>query len=398
MNRIIWLLCIAAALPEQALAQCPPTAGYVASTKPTLANQVLDFECTLGTNQCAAHGIVFPSSNVDLKPDLFVWLPGRDGSPNASIHLGSMVGYAGYRGIFLSWDNLTSVGEACDSGTGFIGGTCANSVCADIVRQELVTGRDDPTSDAYTPNQLDGIVHRLAMALNVEHELDMADGTQDWFWDAYCTDHPVHGTAIHWDKVVLGGHSFGGNQATYISYRQPTAGVVVMDSGYDTCEAIPPSDPYDPAPDVYDDDFSGYNLSPYADAVNWYTDQLPDESATQRVFFLHEQDIFPGVVWPTLPPSFAFLSPNAIDANSEPIGTAHYEIDLATTPWNGQPLVTTFQEPANGCGAALKAHASMASDLCMPNAVSGGDPVPVLTGDTSTLHVFDTYVDVLCSF
>ncbi len=397
MTRLTYLTWTAALLlPGLAYAVCPPAAGYVTSTQPTMYLADLGITCPDPTDpRCAQNGVVVPSANVDRKDQLFVWLPGQHGTPADYIHIASMVGYAGYRALFLSWADETSVGEACAGTSGLVGGLCVDSDCAGVVRSELTTGRDDLSSDAYTPvTQLDGIVHRLAMALNIQYEEDLADLSNDEQWDSYCSPDPVSGTAIDWSNIVLGGHSFGGNQAAYISYRKPTSGVIVIDSGYDTCEAAPP-DLLDPAADVYDPS-SDYNTTA-CDTVNWY-DDYTDQSAGNRVFFLHEEDVFPGVVWPTLPPSFDYFTPSALDASSEPLPAYHYSVDdTGVGDWAGEPIVSTAQDPAVGCSAQLEPHASMASNTCMPDAPMNGYPVS-LGGDVSALHLFATYVEVLCSF
>lgn len=391
---------LALSVPAAAQAQtCPPAVGYDSTTQPVLGSTPLEIDCVDVTDpRCAATGIVEPSGQVALKEQLFLWLPGRKGRSIDNLHMANIVGFAGYRALFLAWDNVVAVGEACGAATGTIGGSCSDD-CSGTVREELLTGRDDPTDATYTPQQLDGIVHRVAMALEQEHEADV-NGV--WQWDQYCAPDPVDGTKIDWAHVVVGGHSFGGNQAAYISYRHPTSGALVVDSGHDACDALLP-DPMNLQVDVYEDTGSDYNLSPDGDAALWVKGTGPDgdQSPGSRVFFLHEQDIFPGVVWPELPASFDYLTPGALDVYGQPLAASHYEVDVASGGWSGQPIVSTFQEPATACPngpETLPEHASMAADNCMPPSAAGGATVHPVFGDSSTLHLFDTYVDALCSF
>ena len=213
------LLCVLVASPARAT--CPPTAGYGATTRPTLAARPLDDigfwddeACTAinPENQCV-YGVVTPS-NVDAKDSLFVFLPGLGGYPRNHVHIANMAGYAGYRAIFPLWDNELSVGQVCAGTSGLVGGTCPtddDDDCQRIVRNELITGRDDLASDAYSPpNRLASISHRLALALDREAELDTLN---TWNWTQYCEPDPDHGTAIHWADVVVAGHSFGSSSA-----------------------------------------------------------------------------------------------------------------------------------------------------------------------------------------
>lgn len=285
----------------QALAACPPVAAdYTAATRPTLTVQHLDDVgywddqgCTVATFNCA-HGVVTPTAPAIEKDAMVLFLPGTGGDPINHRHMGNMVGYAGYKAIFLYWDNDLSVGQLCQGATPYIGGACPVSDATDcqrIVRDELLTGVDDPSSSAHTPaNRLGSITHRLAMALDREAALDV---TNQWNWTQYCEPDPEHGTAIHWDQVVVAGHSFGGNQAAYIAYRNETAGAFVIDSGYDVCEGTL-SVPNAPRPEVYEDDDSDYNTSG-VEAL-WY--ETFTNATSRWVFALHETDIFPTVVWP----------------------------------------------------------------------------------------------------
>ena len=43
-------------------------------------------------------------------------------------------------------------------------------------------------------------------------------------------------------------------------------------------------------------------------------------------------------------------------------------------------------------------HGSMASDNCLPDAVSGGNEVDPVAEDSSTVYLFDAFVEVLCGF
>jgi hypothetical protein len=390
------MIAIIALWASQANAQtCPPANGYVVANRPSLTEMpVDDIEC--GTPSCA-NGVVIPSPSVTRKEHLLVWLPGLNGSPSVNKHIANMAGYAGYRAIFLDWDNDLSVGAACADGTNLVGGPCATSDATDcprIVRDELLSGRDDPSSDAYTPNPLDGIVPRLAMALNTQHIADPTGG-----WDDFCSPHPDHGTRIAWENIVVAGHSFGGNQAVYISYRNQVAGAFIVDSGYDVCDAELNSEA-----DVLNAS-SPYNAT--GEPALWHT-TFTDESPDSRIFVFHENELFPTITWDQLPPSLAYTANTAdYDATTMlPEDGALYNIEdpSCTDPtcWAGEPFISTAQVETDQCVSVFPGHASVATDICMPPDVTGGDSVSPdsnpITEDSSQLHVFHTYVEALCSF
>ena len=264
--------------------------------------------------------------------------------------------------------------------------------CARIVRDELLSGVDDPSSAVYTPGWLDGIVPRLAMALNREAELDTAN---TWDWGQYCMEDPDHGTAIDWGNVVVAGHSFGGNQAAYISYRTPVQGAMVLDSGYDVCEAsAPTSSPL--SEDVYDASHP-YNSS--GEPALWYS-TYSDASVNGRVFVYHETEPFPGISWPQLPPALQYMTTGEQDAGTLEANVGSLYAINTVTAWGAEPFVSTNQIsptsiPAYLPLAGFEPHMSLANDEHMPS-TSYGYVNPMLSGPSS-LQVDSTYVDVMCA-
>jgi hypothetical protein len=375
-----------------AWAACPPTAGYTAATKPTLVDRPLDFDCSAtSSDQCADSKVVFPSSGLEeWKDELFLWLPGTNAAPDSYEHLANMVGYAGFQGLFLAWDNATTVFQKCQGTSTFLGGDCADSDCIEYVRDELWTGRDNVDSDAHTPHQLDGLEHRLGMALNQEYEADVANV---WEWDRFCTPDPVAGTSVNWDQVLVGGHSLGANQATYISYRTRTHGALIVEAGYDFCEV----EPFTAIANVHDPSHPYNSTGKEADFYSKYaTAPFGDESADLRVFFLHEDEVYPTEEWDVLPPSFAWLTPGDVNASNQPLGASHFQVD-GPGSYVDEVFVTTNQVP--GCPSAnFPSHGSMASDDCLPDAASGSNTADPSGLGTSSIHLFDAYVGALCSF
>ena len=371
-------------------------ATYDATTRPALDVRELEFDCVEDPEdiqKCAPNGVVFPASGIDVAPQLFVWLPGTDGTPANYQHLQNMAGFAGYRSLFLSWDNETTILQKCQGTSGLFGGPCAASNgndCTRILRDELLSGRDVPTHPVHTPRQLDGLVHRLAMALQREHTEDLADTVNHWHWEQYCSPDPEHGTAIHWENIVLGGHSLGANQAVYVSYRNPTHGVIVAEAGYDTCDVEPFSTPAQ----AFDPSHPYNNTGQPSLFYTSFTDQSPDA----RVYFLHETENYPSATYPVLPPSFAHLTPNDINTAGQALGTSAYFVDTANTTWSGQTFVFTDQAPTTECIGPFSFHVSVAADACMPPSAAGGVEVDPVMGDSSTLHLFNPYVEALCGF
>lgn len=222
----------------------------------------LPFDCdSSGWNQpedplCSEYLALVPNGTF-LQPELLILLPGLQMEPNKLEHLAHIGAYSGHRTLVVPWNTRELLATRClgddSTPTTYLGGQCSTG-CNEAVRQEMLTGVDDPITPpeydhalfdvngnslsesleaGYEAQYLSSIRQRIARGLN---GLAEEDTNGDWEWEQYCTPDDTNGTKIQWDSVVIGGFSMGASMAEYIGYTKSTAGVFGAEGHGDYCD------------------------------------------------------------------------------------------------------------------------------------------------------------------
>ena len=260
-----------------------------------------------------------------------------------------------------------------------------------------LTGSADPTP-LYEGSAMRSLLHRTALSLQYLHEWDTnLNPSPVHDWDAYCAPDAAAGTSLEWSEIVVSGWSVGATQAAFVSFVEPTAGLLVVEGGLDFCEvdgAPPNVGNYNTSGDVPTYYATQTNASPVCD---YSAPGGPDPNCVRRVAWSHVEELYPSAQYPALPAAYAdfgYRGPS-------------YLVDPASAPFVSQTGFTSTsppsnalfsdQEPVSGC----EPHGSMALDGCMPDAYSGGfeasPGVPVgASNDTSGLYLFPALLEAMC--
>jgi hypothetical protein len=108
--------------------------------------------------------------------------------------------------------------------------TCAGIPdCYATVQQNRLNGTHPSVWSAIAPR--DSIVNRLRAALG---HLRQADPSGDW--SRYAT-----GNRIHWNRIVVAGHSQGGGQSAFIAHEHRVQGALMFSSPVQSDSGVPAS-------------------------------------------------------------------------------------------------------------------------------------------------------------
>jgi hypothetical protein len=305
-----------------------------------------------GRAPCSLHHVVLPNASFTPRDSLFVFLPGSNMEPDKHDLVLGMAAYAGYRTIGLSYDNTTSVGSICETST------CGDN-CQGKAREEAILGLD--RTNLLAIEKADSILERLYTILAGLHEEDIADGTNDYGWDAYFV--PLGGAPqlsfnnIVWSKIVVGGFSQGAGHAAFIAKEVVVKGIIVIDGADDEC----------------------VNVNLTKQPADWILD-LADASANRPRYAMgHARTQTPPYVAPATWLSLGFGISGVDDLDN---------IFMEYPPYNA---AMTSQLPVNDpdCGE----HASMARDECMPT-----NPISeVAAKKPEKAHLYSEYLLRFCA-
>jgi len=157
--------------------------------------------------------VIFAPASIAM-PQLVVYLPGTDGTPEDAALLMTTVANQGYRVIGLMYDDHPSVVQACPQ--------TPNPFCSGDFREKRIFGDgartviDNPLNEA--------IVTRL---VNLIRYLDQQHPDDKWSAYLGADGQP------DWSHIVIAGLSQGAGMAAYIAQRRPVARVVLFSSPWD---------------------------------------------------------------------------------------------------------------------------------------------------------------------
>ncbi|MFK5599827.1 BPSS1187 family protein [Methylobacterium sp. HMF5984] len=177
------------------------------------AERVRPSDADKGVGDFYFENIVFNGKDDTRNAPLVVFLPGtgggRDGGPEL---LMETVAKQGYRVIFLPYDDVPAVAQACPQ---------RPPQCSARFRAARVFGGEGPVSNPPS----EGIVTRLVALLRyLDHEHPNAG------WGGFLA--PDGGPA--WPRIVMSGLSQGAGMAAFIAKRFPVRRVVLFSSPWDT--------------------------------------------------------------------------------------------------------------------------------------------------------------------
>lgn len=267
-----------------------------------------------------SHHVFVPNDPNARRPQLFVMLPGTDGSPGNNQNLLRIAATAGFRSVGLAYPSSTNQGDLC-------GTTADPAACNVAFAEEKLYGVDaTPVVDVNEPNSIEGRLRRLLQAAEVQVP------------GAGFGDYLSNGEIV-WEKLVVAGFSQGSGLAGFLGKDKALARNVFFSSGCDV---------------------HGTSMAD-AGADDWCS--LPRQTPASKMFgLLHAED----KLWLKSQAYTAY----GMDAFGEfaDAGT------LSPSYCTGTHILTTSLAPAPGGGA----HNSLASDTDMP---VDADGVPLLAED-----------------
>jgi Secretion system C-terminal sorting domain len=148
--------------------------------------------------------------NPDCNPQgtLLLHLVGTGGNPSSSQIYPTIAANNGFHVLSLKYNNDTSVQLACNNSP--------DVDCHYKLRKEIIEGID--YSPIYVVDSVNSIYHRLIKLLQY---MDTNNPSQNWN-QFYTVD------SVHWNSVILSGHSQGGGHAPVIAISKPVKRVLMF--------------------------------------------------------------------------------------------------------------------------------------------------------------------------
>lgn len=267
-----------------------------------------------------SHQVFVPNDPAARRSQLFVMLPGTDGSPANNQNILRIAATAGFRAVGLAYPSDTNQGDLC-------GATADPAACNVAFAEEKLYGVDaTPVLDVNEPNSVVGRLRRLLQAADAQ-----VPGAG---FGVY-----LNGGEVVWDKLVVAGFSQGSGLAGYLGKDKSLARNVFFSSGCDV---------------------HGTTMADAA-ADDWCS--LPRQTPASRMFgLLHAED----KLWLKSQAYRAY----GMDAFGDFVDAG----TLSPRYCTGTHILTSSLAPAPGGGP----HTSLATDPDMPVDVDG---VPLLAED-----------------
>lgn len=204
-------------------------------------------------------------------PKLLLFLAGTGASTTAYNDFMREAASRGYYVIGLAYRNQIHTPDICGYWPG----------CAGFYYQQNVDGKDNGFFSIDAQNgqvpAYNSITYRFGMLLT--HLLDdgVASSQIDWstFWDysaAYAPDPGYwYNGAPAWSKMVVAGHSQGGETTTWITKNKPTIAGLTFEAPYATLDDDHSGDdPYDTTADGPPHHMKKFSAA-WLDVTSWYT-------------------------------------------------------------------------------------------------------------------------------
>jgi hypothetical protein len=202
--------------------QIPPFDGLKAPKDFSVVSTTVDDTITFDTDDLEF--AAFPPSNVTRRHQLYIALPGSGEFAGIGF-LAQAAQFLGYDVISINYSNLSSQENVC----------VGDPLCFEAISEAKFdwTGPctvpntppsahcgTDPHTHApyYNGNPADAITQRVSKMLQYLNANQNVNGTN---WGEY-----LSGTTPIWSKIALGGHSQGGDMATFTAYKQSVARAV----------------------------------------------------------------------------------------------------------------------------------------------------------------------------
>ncbi|CAG5080183.1 T9SS type A sorting domain-containing protein [Parvicella tangerina] len=181
---------------------------------------------------------------------LLLHLVGTIDNPNSTTYFPTLATEHGYHVINLMYRNWNSAHNACASST--------DPNCYLNFRKEIIEGVD--YSSEANVNAANSIQNRLIKLLEYLQSNYPGQG-----WDQF-----FDGSLIHWDKIMVSGHSQGGGHAAVIAMTEPVQRVLMFASPNDYSDTLNALASWPSSSHlVPDSNYYGFNAY-YDDAVDFY--------------------------------------------------------------------------------------------------------------------------------
>ena len=130
------------------------------------------------------------------KDKLFLFLPGTGGVPAVYREILKVAANLGYHAVGLMYPNELAINIAC--------ALTLDTTCHSRARKEIITGQD--MHPLYSVDSINSISNRLFQLLRY-----LSDHFPSENWDTF-----ISGDSIHWQKLIVAGHSQGAGHAGFL--------------------------------------------------------------------------------------------------------------------------------------------------------------------------------------
>jgi len=193
-------------------AQIPPLDGLKTPADFTVKSSVVDAAITFQPD--ALQHAAFPANGVTRRHQLFIDLPGS-GELCGVGYLAQTAQFLGYDVMCVNYSNAASQETICLGDPDCFAAISQSKLDATgpcSVPNGAHCGHDPKTGQPYVnSNPADAVTRRISMMLQYLAANENVNGTD---WSEY-----LSGTTPVWSKIVLAGHSQGGDMATFTAYN-----------------------------------------------------------------------------------------------------------------------------------------------------------------------------------
>ena len=169
----------------------------------------------------APHITINPSSSINPKGKLLVFVPGTQGRPGQYTFILRAGASRGFHAIGLNYPNQTAMGALCQ--------VSADPECYWSARNVVVFGAGNPVPGQSPVTKADSIVNRLEKLLAWLHLTYPAEG-----WGQFL----LPNSTVDWSRVILAGHSQGGGHVGVLAKSVALNRAVYFSSPEDWYENI----------------------------------------------------------------------------------------------------------------------------------------------------------------
>lgn len=155
---------------------------------------------------------VYIDTRTSLRNRLLLFLGGTNTAPKYFTEFSKTAAAMGYHVINIEYPNAVTV-RVCEQ--------AEDMECFTHYHEAVING--EPRSDFVHVTEADGIMNRVIKLLKY---LNAQDTTQGW-------DQFYAGNVLQWPKIVVAGHSQGGDHAAYLAYKFAVDRLVVLCSPND---------------------------------------------------------------------------------------------------------------------------------------------------------------------